>query len=116
MSMIPGDEMRSRLAHMHHREGDGKLRPRDHPLRAPLVIDVHNKSDVARLHNSGGAGMFATAQEYCSMFLAHFLSLYYIGWQALRPSFSAQRSTLIYSGGDDIQQKKEEKKKKKQKH
>ncbi|KAI6594844.1 hypothetical protein MCOR12_006720 [Pyricularia oryzae] len=67
MSMIPGDEMRSRLAHMHHREGDGKLRPRDHPLRAPLVIDVHNKSDVARLHNSGGAGMFATAQEYCKV-------------------------------------------------
>ncbi|TLD11423.1 hypothetical protein PgNI_05304 [Pyricularia grisea] len=67
MAMVPGDDMRSRLAYMHHREADGKLRARDHLLRAPLVIDIDNKTDMARLHNSGGAGLFATVQEYCKV-------------------------------------------------
>lgn len=66
MSMIPDKTMRSNLAHMHARDADGKLRPRDHLLRLPLVVDPDNKSEVASVFNSGGAGMFAQPQEYGS--------------------------------------------------
>lgn len=66
MSMIPSKEMRSNLAHMNTRDTNGKLRPRDHLLRLPLVIDPNNKSEVASVFNSGGAGMFAQPQEYGS--------------------------------------------------
>ena len=67
MSMIPTEEMRSKLAYMNHRDHDGTLRPRDHLLRAPLVVNLGNEAEVKRLFNSGGAGMFAKPQEYCSM-------------------------------------------------
>ncbi|KAK9769990.1 putative Beta-lactamase-related domain-containing protein [Seiridium cardinale] len=67
MSMIPNHDMRRRLAYMHHRSPDGILRARDHLLRAPLVVDPDNKADVARLFNSGGAGMFAKPQDYCKV-------------------------------------------------
>jgi CubicO group peptidase (beta-lactamase class C family) len=66
MSMIPSHDMRRRLAYMNVRNLDGILRDRDHLLRAPLVIDPDNKAEVGRLFNSGGAGMFAKPQEYCS--------------------------------------------------
>jgi len=64
--MIPSKDMRNRLAFMHTKSADGKLAPRDHVLQAPLVIDPDNKSDVAQIFNSGGAGMFAKPQDYCS--------------------------------------------------
>lgn len=66
MSMIPNHDMRRRLAYMNFRSPDGALRPRDHLLRAPLVVDPDNKAEVDRVFNSGGAGMFAKPQEYCS--------------------------------------------------
>lgn len=64
--MIPSQDMRRRLAYMNSRSADGTLSARDHPLRAPLVVDPDNKAEVARVFNSGGAGMFAKPQEYCS--------------------------------------------------
>ena len=67
MSMIPSPEMRTKLAYMHAREKSGALRPRDHLLRLPLVVDATDKAEVAAVFNSGGAGMFANPQEYCSM-------------------------------------------------
>ena len=66
MSMIPDHGMRSRMAFMHARDADGTLRPRDHLLRVPLVVDLDNSAEVAGVFNSGGAGMFARPQEYCS--------------------------------------------------
>lgn len=66
MSMIPSEDMRQRLAYMNNRNPDGTLRPRDHLLRAPLVADLKNDAEVARVFNSGGAGIFAKPQEYCS--------------------------------------------------
>lgn len=66
MSMIPTQEMKAKLAYMHVRNPDGTLRPRDHLLRMPLVVDHENKSQVAALFHSGGGGMFANPQEYCS--------------------------------------------------
>jgi hypothetical protein len=51
---------------MNSRSPNGTLRARDHLLRAPLVVDTDNKSEVARVFNSGGAGMFAKPREYCS--------------------------------------------------
>lgn len=66
MSMIPSHEMRLKLAYMHSRSPDGTLKPRDHLLRAPLVVDPDNETEVGRIFNSGGAGMFAKPQEYCS--------------------------------------------------
>ena len=66
MSMIPNEDMRRRMAYMNARDADGKLRPRDHLLRAPLVVDLNNKDEVNRVFNSGGAGMYAKPQDYCS--------------------------------------------------
>ncbi|OJJ05771.1 hypothetical protein ASPVEDRAFT_199204 [Aspergillus versicolor CBS 583.65] len=66
MSMIPNEDMRQRMAYMNHRDGDGKLRHRDHLLRAPLVVDL-NKAEVDRVFNSGGAGMYAKPQDYCKI-------------------------------------------------
>jgi CubicO group peptidase (beta-lactamase class C family) len=66
MSMIPSREMREKLAYMHSRDADGTLQPRDHLLRLPLVVDPDNESETSRVFNSGGAGMFAKPQEYCS--------------------------------------------------
>lgn len=68
MSMIPNQDMRQRMAYMNHRDGDGKLRHRDHLLRAPLVVDLNNKAEVDRVFNSGGAGMYAKPQDYCSTY------------------------------------------------
>jgi len=64
MNMIPTREMRERLAYMHSRDKDGVLSPRDHLLRLPLVVDPDDEAEVARVFNSGGAGMFAKPQEY----------------------------------------------------
>jgi CubicO group peptidase (beta-lactamase class C family) len=64
MSMLPGKEMRAKLAHMHQRDADGALRTRDHLQRLPLVTD--NASEIASTFHSGGAGMFAQPQEYGS--------------------------------------------------
>lgn len=66
MTMFPTKDMRNRLAYMHSRNPDGTLRPRDHLHRLPLVIDPDNESEARRVFNSGGAGMFAKPQEYCS--------------------------------------------------
>lgn len=65
MSMIPTHEMRQKLAYMNHRSPDGSLRPRDHLMRTPTVVDLDNEAEVARVFNSGGAGMFAKPQDYC---------------------------------------------------
>ncbi|RYC78640.1 hypothetical protein BFJ63_vAg18487 [Fusarium oxysporum f. sp. narcissi] len=66
MSIIPNDEMRSRLAYMHARDMDGTLKPRDHLLRLPLVINAKDEYEAASVFNSGGAGLFAKPQEFCS--------------------------------------------------
>ncbi|KAL7935916.1 beta-lactamase/transpeptidase-like protein [Trichoderma chlorosporum] len=67
MSMLPNKDMQSRLAYMHSRGVDGKLRPRDHVLQTPLVINPDNESETRLLFNSGGAGMFSKPQEYCKV-------------------------------------------------
>lgn len=66
MSMIPTQEMRDKLAYMHAKDQEGTLRPRDHLLRMPLVVSHDNKAEAAAVFHSGGAGMFAKPQEYCS--------------------------------------------------
>ncbi|KAI1085164.1 beta-lactamase family protein [Whalleya microplaca] len=67
MSMIPSLEMRTKIAYMHAREKDGTIRPRDHLLRAPLVVDHKNEAEIASLFHSGGAGMYAKPQEYAQV-------------------------------------------------
>ncbi|KUI62681.1 Acyltransferase LovD [Cytospora mali] len=71
MSMFPTEEMKLKLAYMNHREHDGTLRPRDHLLQRPLL--VKDEEEIARVFNSGGAGMYAQPQEYCKI-LAMFLN------------------------------------------
>lgn len=66
MSMIPTQEMIAKLAYMHSKDQDGILRPRNHPLRMPLVVSHDNEAQLAAVFHSGGAGMFAKPQEYCS--------------------------------------------------
>ncbi|RFU81098.1 hypothetical protein TARUN_1107 [Trichoderma arundinaceum] len=67
MSMFPNKDMRNRLAYMHTRDPDGTIRPRDHLLRIPLVVDPDDESETRLVFNSGGAGMFARPQEYCKV-------------------------------------------------
>ncbi|KAL4908478.1 hypothetical protein BDW74DRAFT_175159 [Aspergillus multicolor] len=67
MSMIPNEDMRRRMTYMNHRSEDGTYRPRDHLLRLPLVIDLNDEAEIKRVHNSGGAGMYAKPQEYCKI-------------------------------------------------
>ncbi|RDW65758.1 serine hydrolase domain-containing protein [Aspergillus mulundensis] len=57
MSMIPNEDMRRRMAYMNHRGEDGTLRPRDHLLRAPLVVDLNDEAEIKRVFDSGGAGV-----------------------------------------------------------
>lgn len=66
MSMVPNQDLRSKLAYMHHREKDGSLRARDHLNRRPLVVDPNNKEETSQIFKSGGAGLFASPREYCS--------------------------------------------------
>lgn len=66
MSMIPTADMKSKMAHMHSRDPQGNIRPRDHLQRLPLVIDDADTATVANVFNSGGAGMYAKPQEYTS--------------------------------------------------
>ncbi|KAI1492587.1 beta-lactamase/transpeptidase-like protein [Biscogniauxia mediterranea] len=70
ISMLPTAEMRSKLAYMHARETNGTIRPRDHLLRMPLVVDHDNRSETASLFHSGGAGMFAKPGDYCKVLAA----------------------------------------------
>lgn len=67
MNMIPTAEMRAKLAYCHFRQPDGKIRHRNHLQRAPLVVDLDNKDEIARIFNSGGAGMFAKPEEYAKV-------------------------------------------------
>ncbi|KAI0596556.1 beta-lactamase/transpeptidase-like protein [Biscogniauxia sp. FL1348] len=67
MSMLPTPEMKSKLAYMHAREMNGTLRPRDHLLRMPLVVNHEKKSEVQSLFQSGGAGVYAKPSEYCKV-------------------------------------------------
>ncbi|KAJ5099440.1 beta-lactamase/transpeptidase-like protein [Penicillium argentinense] len=73
MSMIPSHEVRKKLTFMNNRGPDGTLGPRDHSLRAPLIVDLDNEADVGRIFNSGGAGIFAKPQEYCSEYPENFI-------------------------------------------
>ncbi|KAJ6113339.1 hypothetical protein N7523_006656 [Penicillium sp. IBT 18751x] len=66
MSMFPNGDMRQKLAHMHYRTSDGKLIPRDHLLRAPLVVDLEDNA-ATKIFNSGGSGIFAKPQDYCKI-------------------------------------------------
>ncbi|KAI0851311.1 beta-lactamase family protein [Daldinia vernicosa] len=62
INMIPTQSMKDNLAHMHQRLHDGKLIPRDHLLRRPLIVST--PQEIADTFNSGGAGLFAKPQEY----------------------------------------------------
>ncbi|KAH6603718.1 hypothetical protein Trco_008493 [Trichoderma cornu-damae] len=59
MSMFPDKDMRNRLAYMHTRDPDGTIRPRDHLLRIPLVVNLDNGSETRLVFNSGGAEVLA---------------------------------------------------------
>ncbi|KAJ3496083.1 hypothetical protein NLG97_g2930 [Lecanicillium saksenae] len=65
ISMIPTSEMKANLAHMNYRDPSGKVIPRDHPYRQPLVVET--AEEKAKLFNSGGGGLFAKPQEYCPL-------------------------------------------------
>ncbi|KAI1380795.1 beta-lactamase/transpeptidase-like protein [Hypoxylon crocopeplum] len=62
VNMLPTQAMKDKLAYMHQRVQDGKLIPRDHLLRRPLVVST--PEEIAGLFHSGGAGLFAKPQEY----------------------------------------------------
>lgn len=64
MGFLPSKQMKANLAYMHQRTPDGVLHPRDHLNRTPLV--VADGEDTSRVFNSGGGGLFARPQEYCS--------------------------------------------------
>lgn len=67
MAFLPSKEMRANLAYMHQRTPDGVLHPRDHLMRIPLV--VKDDEEASKVFHSGGGGLFARPQEYCSEWL-----------------------------------------------
>ncbi|ROV89861.1 hypothetical protein VMCG_09502 [Cytospora schulzeri] len=93
MSMLPTEEMKSKLAYMNHRDPNGTLRPRDHLLRGALV--VRNKQEADNFFNGGGAGMFGKPRDY-SKILAMFLNdgkCPKTGAEILKPSTVAEMFT-----------------------
>ncbi|KAI1336086.1 beta-lactamase [Xylariaceae sp. FL0016] len=62
MNMLPTQAMMDNLAYMNFRAADGKLLPRDHPMRRPLLAST--KEELAACFQSGGGGLFAKPQEY----------------------------------------------------
>ncbi|KAL8703032.1 MAG: hypothetical protein Q9201_003808 [Fulgogasparrea decipioides] len=70
INFFPSAEMKKNLAHMHHRDVNGKIIERDHLLRRPLIVDG---DDIARTYNSAGGGCFARPAEYCKI-LSTFLN------------------------------------------
>lgn len=61
ISMFPTEDMKKKLALMHHRKQDGTLIARDHLLRKPLVVESEGVKDVL---NSAGAGAFSKPSDY----------------------------------------------------
>jgi CubicO group peptidase (beta-lactamase class C family) len=55
--------MKSKLVHMSQRASDGKLTPREHLLRMPLITSP-GSSEQRSILNSAGAGCFAPPREY----------------------------------------------------
>lgn len=68
VSMLPSPDMIERLAYMHQRTPAGNIRPRDHPVRAPLV--AQDEEELSRCFHSGGGGLFANPREYCKILVA----------------------------------------------
>lgn len=64
MTFLPSKDLKAKIAFMHQRTPDGVLHPRNHLLRAPLAVT--GEEEASRVFNSGGAGIFARPQEYCS--------------------------------------------------
>lgn len=64
IAFLPSKEMKTSLAYMHQRTPDGVLHPRNHLFRTPLVVT--GEEECSRVFNSGGGGLFARPQEYCS--------------------------------------------------
>lgn len=65
ISMFPTESMKARLAHMNYRNPDGTLSPNDHVNRRPLIISTDAEKEACL--NSGGAGCFASPQDYCQI-------------------------------------------------
>lgn len=64
LNCFPTEEMRSNLAYMHQRDGEGRLKERNHPLRRAFQQSTKEERD--RFLHSGGAGLFAKPKEYVS--------------------------------------------------
>ncbi|OAL05423.1 beta-lactamase/transpeptidase-like protein [Phaeosphaeriaceae sp. SRC1lsM3a] len=64
ITMFPTEEMKEKLAFMHHRKQDGTLIARDHLLRKPLVVESKGVKDVL---NSAGAGAFSKPSDYAQI-------------------------------------------------
>jgi CubicO group peptidase (beta-lactamase class C family) len=62
MSFFPPKEMKDKLARMHQRSPDGKLKERSHLLLRPLKDQ--SMEEVKSTLNSAGAGLFAQPKEY----------------------------------------------------
>ncbi|KAH7381741.1 beta-lactamase/transpeptidase-like protein [Pyrenochaeta sp. MPI-SDFR-AT-0127] len=68
ISMFPTKETQENLAHMHQRDGEGKLTEREHLFKAALAQDTKEKQD--KFFQAGGAGLFATPKEYIKILAA----------------------------------------------
>ncbi|KAI2473173.1 beta-lactamase family protein [Annulohypoxylon bovei var. microspora] len=62
VNMLPTQSMKDKIAYMHSRGQDGKIYPRDHLYRRPLIAST--PEETASIFCSGGAGLFAKPQEY----------------------------------------------------
>ncbi|KAL3478512.1 beta-lactamase/transpeptidase-like protein [Aspergillus californicus] len=61
ISMLPSEQMKTKLAYMHQRDTAGRISQRDHLLRRPLIVEGKEADSV---FGSGGAGCYSTARDY----------------------------------------------------
>ncbi|KAL9012760.1 MAG: hypothetical protein Q9173_002485 [Seirophora scorigena] len=63
---VSNPEMKQKLADMHQKDHNGKIRERNHLLRRPLIVEG---DDLSKTFNSAGSGCFGPPAEYCGMSL-----------------------------------------------
>ncbi|KAF3491175.1 beta-lactamase [Arthroderma uncinatum] len=71
ISLLPSDEMRSKLVTMHRRHPDGTLRPMDYNLlKAVSTLSTRTNEEREQFFQGGGAGAFGTMRDYSSILAA----------------------------------------------
>ncbi|KAJ4373960.1 hypothetical protein N0V83_002699 [Neocucurbitaria cava] len=67
-TFFPNEQAQKNLAHMHKRDAEGQLKPREHILTLPFSQTTKEQQD--KFNQSGGAGLYAKPKEYIKILAA----------------------------------------------